>query len=77
MDCPCHGEPMYWNRKNIPAGGTWQCAVTQRERVNARYASDPLFRIKKNLQNDAQKRARTIQRMKERLSGEVSSEGPC
>ena len=44
--CPCHGEPMYWNKDlRLPAGGYWRCAVVQRDRVRARYHRDPARKL--------------------------------
>lgn len=67
MNCECHGEPMYrwWNRDlRWPAGGYWrnQCAIKERQRQRDRYDNDPIWRIEKNLKNDALKRRQTIER---------------
>lgn len=33
MLCPCHGEPMQWWRdQRRSAGGSWRCAVKERNR---------------------------------------------
>lgn len=61
MDCKCHGEPAYWRRDpRCRAGGWWQCAVAERARQIDLYDNNPIWRIEKNLKNDALKRRQRI-----------------
>lgn len=65
MLCRCHHEPMVrrWHTdRRRPSGGYWNhvCLRHERERQMAKYDNDPVWRITKNLKNDARKRAQTI-----------------
>lgn len=60
-------------RNNNDAG--WRCAVKVNERERARYDRDPVYRITKNLKNDALKRRQTIERRRAALNGALSDEG--
>lgn len=63
MDCKCHGEPAYWHRDvRCTKGGYWYCAVKEKQRQVAAYDNNPVWRISKNLKNDARKRRQTIER---------------
>lgn len=81
MLCTCHGQPMYACPKP-GLSTTWQCAVKHRAAGRARYArnrdlilqkrrdrydADPVYRIGKNLRNDARRRAVTLARKRETL----------
>lgn len=78
MNCVCHDEPAYWQKDSrLRAGGFWLCAVAKRERsgrVDAarrdvknarqrdRYDLDAVYRIEKNLHDNARRRRQTIKR---------------
>lgn len=62
--CSCHGETMYWQKdKRRTNDGYWYCAVKQLEKCRARYANDPLHRIRKI---DQSRRAQALERARER-----------
>lgn len=63
MNCVCHDVPQLWHTSSRhKAGGFWVCAVKHRERERARYDNDHIYRISKNLKNNARDRRATIER---------------
>lgn len=61
---------MYWNRKDRPSGGTWQCAVKQAERSIASYWRDPVAWCRR--QEDRNRRRR-IARLEEQLKETIET----
>jgi hypothetical protein len=73
VTCGCHDAPAYWTTDpRYKAGGFWRCAVRKRGYQRDRYDNDPIYRIEKNLRNDARKRRQRIVR---RRSVHVSDGG--
>lgn len=66
---------MYWNRDpRRSSGGHFYCSVKARERSIRVYDADPIYRLSKNLKQQARERGKTLER-KVQAHGKVSPEG--
>jgi hypothetical protein len=88
-NCICHGEIAYWQiDKRMVAGGWWRCAVRKRassrvtdaaratvknQRTRDRYDADPVYRIGKNLHDNARRRRQTIERQRAAIATDLGA----